>query len=290
MKEHRDTFCTYNPIINFIFFIGAILFGMFFLHPAFLIGAVILSGLYHITIRGREGLKLVAGMVPVFMVLSLLNPVLNTKGTHVLLTWLGGRPYTWEALCYGMAIAAMFVSVLLWFASYNRVMTSDKFLYLFGRMIPSISLILTMVLRLIPDFQRKAGQISGARSCIGKAADSGKLRQKVENGMFILSALTSWALEGGIVMADSMKCRGYGSGRRSHFSRYRFDLRDKILLIVMLILMGITAFCGLQGAAQVSYTPIMKWNEMDDLISRVGLGAYCMFLLIPSALNRKTNY
>ena len=31
----------------------------------------------------------------------------------------------------GIALAAMMVSVLTWFASYNRVMTSDKFLYLF---------------------------------------------------------------------------------------------------------------------------------------------------------------
>ncbi|MDO4546383.1 MAG: energy-coupling factor transporter transmembrane component T [Bacillota bacterium] len=280
-----DTFSTYNPIINFAFFIGAIAFGMIFVHPAFLVCACALSAAYYLTIKGLRGLKLIVGMIPVYLFLSLINPVLNTRGQQVLFTYFGGRPYTLEALYYGMALAAIFVSVILWFAAYNAVMTSDKFLYLFGRVIPSISLILTMVLRLVPGFQRKTVQISSARRCIGKAGSGETKMERAENGMTIVSALTSWALEGGIVTADSMRSRGYGSGRRSTFSIYRFEMRDKLLLGCMILLIGVIFFCSAGGATKASYTPVFEIAPVDNIYSVVGIAAYAVFLIIPTALN-----
>ena len=280
-----DTFSTYNPLINFVFYVGAIVFGMFFVHPAFLACSVTLALAYYTTVKGRGVLKLLAGLIPVFLVMSLLNPVFNTRGEMILFTYFGGRPYTLEALFYGMALAAMFVCIISWFASYNAVMTSDKFLYLFGRLIPSISLILTMVLRLVPGFQRKALQITAARKCVGKAGRSGTRREMAENGLTVVSALTSWALEGGIITADSMRSRGYGTGGRSTFSIYRFAPRDMLLLAGMLLLLSIVFFCWMKGAATATYTPRLNISEVGDPYSALGLCAYFLFLVIPTVLN-----
>ena len=106
-----------------------------------------------------------------------------------------GRAYTLEALLYGMSTAAMFVSIIIWFSCYNAVMTSDKFLYLFGKMIPSLSLVFTMTLRLVPKFQKKITQIILARKCIGKSGQAETKREQAEDGLVIVSSLTSWALE-----------------------------------------------------------------------------------------------
>jgi hypothetical protein len=50
-----------------------------------------------------------------------------------------------ESIVYGLAAAFMFVTVIIWFSCFNAVMTSDKFIYLFGKVIPALSLILAMV-------------------------------------------------------------------------------------------------------------------------------------------------
>ena len=222
-------------------------------------------------------------MIPIWIALSVINPLFNTRGDVVLFTYFGDRPYTFEALCYGMALGAMFVSVILWFLSYNAVMTSDKFIYLFGRAIPSVSLIFTMVLRLVPNYQKKIRQIAGARKCIGKGADSESKREKAEDGLTIVSALTSWAFEGGIITADSMKSRGYGTGKRTNFSIYKFETRDRLLLILMLVLLAVVFICGFKGGTTATYTPeIMLANSMWTVI---GTAAYFIFLAIPTALN-----
>ncbi len=281
----RDNFSTYNPIINFVFYIGAIVFGMFFIHPAFLICAVVLSAAYYLSIRGIRGVKMVLGMIPVFVLLSVLNPLLNKRGAMVLFTYFGDRPYTLEALCYGMALGAMFVSVILWFASYNTVMTSDKFIYIFGRTIPSLSLVLTMVLRFVPNYQKKLHQISGARKCIGKSVDAGGKREKAEGGLTILSALTTWAFEGGIITADSMRSRGYGSGKRTNFAIYSFTGRDKLLLAVMLALIIFIIICAVNGGTAVTYTPELAAAGMENKFVPAGTAAYFIFLSIPTFLN-----
>lgn len=279
----QDTFSAYSPIINFIFYIGAIICGMFFIHPAFLVCAVILSAAYYLTIRGSRGIKIVLGMIPVWIALAVINPLVNTRGSIVLFTYFNGRPYTLEALCYGIALGAMFVSVILWFMSYNSVMTSDKFIYLFGKTLPSASLILTMVLRLVPNYQKKIKQIAGARKGIGKGADSESKREKAEDGLTIVSALTSWAFEGGIITADSMRSRGYGTGKRTNFSIYKFETRDRLLLIIMLLLLAAVFLCGLKGGTTAAYTPDISLASNQWTV--YGAIAYFIFLAIPTALN-----
>lgn len=280
----KDKFAAYHPAINFTFFIGAIVLGMFLLHPGFLACSLLLSIGYYLTVQGKKGLKFVSGMVFILVILSVINPLFNTLGETVLFTYFGRR-YTLEALIYGIVLAAMVVSLLAWFASYNAVMTSDKFLYLFGRMAPSMTLILTMVLRLVPSYKDKAVQMNGARRCIGKGTDEGSAREKTEHGMVLLSTLTSWALEGGVITADSMRSRGYGCGKRTTFSLYRFETKDKLMLAVMAVLFGIVVFCCANGAADVTYLPGFELPEEKRLYTITGLLAYFAFLAIPTAVN-----
>ena len=145
---NRDAFAEYHPLINFIFYIGAFVGGMFFLHPAFVLCAVFFAALHYRIVKGRAAWHFLSVLLPLFIFLTVVNPVFNTYGDWVLFVWHIGslipeRPYTTEALLYGMALGGMFISVLLWFASYNAEMTEDKFLYLFGRFSPSVSLVLT---------------------------------------------------------------------------------------------------------------------------------------------------
>ena len=147
-----DAFGSYHPALVFTFFACAIVLGMFVRNPAFLAVTVVFSGLYYAVLAGRRSLRMLAGMVALFIAVAVLNPLFNTRGDVVLFTYFD-RPYTLEALAYGVQTAALLVGMLLWFSCYNIVMTSDKFTYLFGRMAPSVTLVFTMVLRLIPAYR-----------------------------------------------------------------------------------------------------------------------------------------
>ena len=207
----NDAFSKCHPAVNFLFFAGVICLSVLIQHPWYLLAGAVTGTVYYLLLNGRKGWRTVAALVPLFVLVTVINPLFNTMGRTVLFTLLG-RPYTMEALLYGAALGAVFVVMLLWFGCYGKVLTGDKFTSLFGSLIPSVSLLLVMVLRMIPNFVRKTRQIVGARRSIGKGAGEGEtVTEKVRDGVTVLDALAGWVLEGSIVTGDSMRARGYGA-------------------------------------------------------------------------------
>ena len=278
-----DAFSKFHPAVCFAFFVGAIAFGVVFQHPAYLVASFIGAGTYYLFLKGRKGLRMMTGMAFLFLFITAVNPLFNTYGQHILFR-LFGRPYTFEALCYGGAAAGMLVVMFLWFGCYNEVMTSDKFWGLFGGITPSISLLLVMVLRMVPNLFRKASQLAGARRSIGKgSAEGAGKRAKLEDGLLVLGALTSWAFEGGVVTSDSMRARGFGSGKRSSFNIYRFTVMDTICVVVMILLAVLVIVFAAMGSVKAEFTPVINIAPVSEKYI-IGLLAYFAYVMLPAAL------
>lgn len=281
-----DAFSKRHPIVNFIFFLGAIGFGVVVQHPAYLIAGFVSGAVYYLLLNGAKGFRLLLAMVPLFLLVTAINPIFNIYGNTVLFS-VFGRPYTLEAIYYGAAVASSIVVMMIWFGCSNTVLTSDKVTTLFGNLIPALSLLLVMVLRMIPNFMRKAAQLTGARKSIGKGiGENASNRDKLNDGTAILSALTDWALEGSVVTGDAMRCRGYGTAKRTSFMIYRMTGTDGALLAaqVLLILAALTA--ALTGGTVATYTPELYIAPVSGFYT-LGLAAYWIYLLIPTILHCK---
>ena len=277
-----DAFSKYHPAVNFLFFVGAIGMSVIIQHPAYLIAGMVTGVIYYLLLNGKKGWKTILGLLPMFVILTTINPLFNTLGETVLFH-IGDRPYTLESLLYGGALASMFVIIILWFGCYNKVLTSDKFTCLFGNLIPSISLLLVMVFRMVPNFIRKSQQIIGARKSIGKGTrETATTKERLHDGGTVLGTLTSWALEGSVVTGDSMRARGYGTAKRTSFMIYRKTATDWILVAVMLALLGITIAAACFGQFTAIFVPAMELAPVSW-----GLAAYTCYLLIPTALHIK---
>lgn len=274
-----DAFSKYHPAVNFLFFIGAIGTSVVIQHPVYLIAGILTGATYYLLLNGSKGWKMIFGILPMFVFLTAINPIFNTAGSTVLF-YIFKRPYTVEALIYGAVLASMFVIMTLWFGCYNKVLTGDKFTSLFGNLIPSISLLLVMVFRMVPNFIKKTQQIIGARKSIGKgAADNATNSEKLNDGMTVLGTLTSWALENSVVTGDSMRARGYGTARRSSFMIYQMTFSDWVLIFVMVALLLMTIVAACVGQVDAVFTPEPYFAPVSW-----GILFYTAYLLIPTVL------
>ena len=278
----KDAFSKCHPAVNFLFFAGAIGTSVLIQHPMYLLVGILTGATYYLLLNGRKGWKMLLGMAMLFLFLMVINPLFNTFG-ETPLCYLFGRPYTIEALRYGAVLGGVFVTMLLWFGCYNKVLTSDKFTSLFGNLIPAISLLLVMVFRMVPNLMRKAAQFAGARKSIGKGAgENAATKEKLSDGMTVLGALTSWALEGSVVTGDSMRSRGYGTAKRSSFMIYRMSITDWTLLIVIPSLLALVIAAACLGQMAATYMP-----EFYISPPSWGIVPYGIYLLIPIALHTK---
>lgn len=285
----NDIFSGFHPAINFLYFTFVLVVTMFFLHPIIL-GIMLFSAIvYSSYLLGlKKALKFnFLFTLPMLIIVALINPLFNHAGVTILFYLDNGNPITLESIIYGIVLALVLVTVIIWFSCYNRVMTSDKFIYLFGRLIPALSLILSMVLRMVPKFRAQLKVIINGQKCIGKDPGRGNIIMRARNSLTILSIMITWALENAIETADSMKARGYGLKGRSSFSLYRFDKRDGMLLSGMVLLM-ILFFIGVgfgNGSAQYSPIIIIGGIEPVTRMSTLTYGAVLMFALIPLGIN-----
>ena len=260
----RDSFADYHPFINFIYFALAIGFSLALNHPLAQGIALVCAIFYMVSVSGRKSLLfLLKFCLPMVLLTAFINPAFNHEGMTTLLYFPNGNPLTLESVLYGFSAGTMLVTILVWFSSFNRVMTTDKFIYLFGEIIPALSLVLSMSLRFVPKFKSQMANVTKAQRSIGRDVSNGSLLSRTKTAVHIFSIMITWSLENAIETADSMKSRGYGLKGRTAFSIYHFDERDKYALIWF-------SFCGmfllsgtLLTAFGFRYFPSIRYASID---------------------------
>ncbi|MFZ7102426.1 MAG: energy-coupling factor transporter transmembrane component T [Peptococcaceae bacterium] len=283
----KDTFSSYHPLVSFLYFTLVLLFAMFFIHPVCLGLSLVSAFSYSLYLNGRKAVRFnLYYMLPLLIIAALVNPAFNHEGATILGYLKDGNPLTLESIIYGIAAAVMLITVICWFSCYNTVMTTDKFVYLFGRVIPSLSLILSMALRFVPRFKAQLQVIVAAQKCIGRDVGSGSLWRRARHGLIILSILVTWSLENAIETADSMKSRGYGLPGRTAFSIYRFDKRDKKALIFLLLCCGYILTGYALGGLYYRYFPTLQGTGAELYPLSLYL-CYLALCIMPVVINLK---
>lgn len=272
-------FAGYHPAVNFIFFVLAIGLTMFSMDPVFLAVTLLASWAWSILLSGKKAVKFNLLMtLPVMFFMALINTLFTHNGATVLF-YLNGSRITLEAFLYGVAGAVLLSSVIVWFTCFNVIMTSDKFIYLFGKAAPVLGLTLSMIFRFIPLLKSRYKEISMGQQCMGRHTEKGifaRCRQVIKE----VSILISWSLESSIETSDSMEARGYGLKGRTSFHLFKFTDRDK-KLTAFLLLVGLVAVTGCAlGKTSIYYYPKIVLGDWD-ILKILTLVCYVMLLAAP---------
>lgn len=280
-----DRFAKYHPLVNFLYFALVIGFSMMLNHPLAQAISLLCACVYAVQAEGKQAvLFCLKWCLPVMLLTAFLNPAFSHEGTTILLYFPTGNPLTLESILYGLSAGTMLATVMLWFLNFNRVITSDKFIYLFGRIIPAMSLVLSMTLRFIPKFKAQLYLTVDAQKSIGRDISEGSLWHRMKIAITVLSIMVTWALENAIETADSMKSRGYGLKGRTAFSIYRFDDRDKMAL-AFLGFCGFYLVCGVIASAfGFRYFPSIRYVGMNTVTLSFQF-VYLIVCLMPVVLN-----
>ena len=269
-----------NPFVLLCYFAAAAGISMFSMNP--LIQIFSLAGALSFFFVRNAGKK--TGMhfflFLTALAVAVLNPLFQHNGATVLVV-LNGNPVTKEACIYGAVAALMLLATLYWFRSFSELMTSDKILYLFGRISPKLALLLSMAMRYIPLFGLQLKKTAQAQKAMGYFKEDNML-DRIRGYMRVFSVTVTWALETGIVTADSMEARGYGEGKRSSFAIFRFYRKDGLYLALIGILFSIAVYGIVTEAVAFQYYPTVLGHE-QTLISIFAYGAYGMLAFLPTA-------
>ena len=277
MKRFDDM----NPIAVAVYYLCVIAVTMFSMQPLMLSLSLLISVITCIQNRS-VGVRGHIFSVVLFVIAAVMNPIFVHNGATPLF-YFNDNPITLEAVIYGVSAAGMTVAALYWLRSLSASLSSDKVMYIFGRFSPKLALIISMAIRYVGLFKLRWNRIQSAQKALG-LYDDGNLIDGLRGRARVLSILITWTLENGIVTAESMESRGWGSGRRTSYAPYRVHMSDISFIALCAALTAVTV-------VGLNHTGAVYYPKMDfDLFTPWGIAgaaAFALLCMLPIIINTK---
>ena len=272
-------FGQYHPIVSAVYFAVIIVTVMLVSDPVLQAEALLGGTLFACAVFPARRVLKRAGYYALFaLIIVVTNPIFSHNGATVLFT-VGHFTVALEAFFYGGSMAALMIAVIVWCALMSEVITDEKFMYLLGRVLPKLSLVLSYTIRLIPVIVRRIRQVSGAQKTMGLYSGKSRLDRIRDRGE-VLRTVVTWSLEASVDTSLSMAARGYGLRGRTNYSRFRFRAKDVILLALTAALAAVVFTGAARGAVGIEYYPTVTFAGLTASSAPV-YAAFLILTLIP---------
>ena len=272
----------YHPLTALLLFGAVIGLGMLSFHPVYAGLSFVASLLLNLRYFGWRPL---VKSLPFFLAMTplvlLLNTVFNDNGFTELFA-IGDIVVFRESLIYGLCSLLVLFGAVLWFCCFSAVIDAERVVFLLGRLWPTMALLLAMILRRMGSVQIEFRQLSEA---LDTAVPPGKKRvgDRLYHGGIKLSAIIGSSLESAITSSDSMRARGYGTGKQTRLRIHRFHRRDALMLLVLLCALVPCVIARIRGYADFLFYPLTQKIPLDAA-AVTGYALFAALLLLPLCL------
>ncbi|MBQ9168315.1 MAG: energy-coupling factor transporter transmembrane protein EcfT [Oscillospiraceae bacterium] len=278
-----------HPAVNFIYFAAVIAGMILFQHPVFLAISFVCAFAYSVKRNGWKAVVFNTVLLPLVLVFALYYSSYTHFGVTVLQQNFIGNNMTLEALVYGFVLGIVIAGVIIWFSCVYDLFTTDKVVYLFGKVSPRLSLFLAILLRMIPRIKKEARKINIAQCGIGRGVNQGNIFRRLRNCIRIFSMLITWTIDSLTTASESMRSRGSSLRGRKAFSIYRFDNRDRAYVIALFSCLTVTLMAAMLKQTDIIYDPRIIIPPVTSL-SYVFYTGYAVLCLMPLMLELWTEY
>lgn len=289
-SSKKQYFHHFHPLFIFLYFCFVLTIIMFSVNPIIRVIALVIGLMTQWRLVEGEQVKRDFKLFFLILIISTVGNFLFVHtGRTILFEW-GLRAskvyrFTFESLFYGFSFGIMMCSIMIWFRLFSHSFDSEKILYLFGKRMPKLSLVLSMILRFIPLYQKEVDNIKLAQKGIGLSNES-KDRNKLEKEYQTFLSLFGWSLERAIITSDSMNSRGYGLKNRTQYQAYSIQKRDIGLALSALILLSGIYYCSASGGFSFYYYPKVNLN-IEENTSLIGYISLLILLSLPLLIELK---
>ncbi len=276
-------FESYHPAINLLYFAAVAILSLCIHQPIFLALSFLCAFAYSVRRNRLRALIFNLALLPCMVAFALYYGSYHHFGVTVLWKNFIGNRVTLESFIYGLTLSGCVAAFVMWFSCLYSVFTTDKIVFLLGKISPKLSLYVAIILRTVPRVKEQMFRIARARRAIGRGAAQGNIFRRLKNCVCIASMTLTWLLESFSTVADSMRSRGYGLRGRSAFSVYRFDTRDRAIVVAMCTLLTVV-FMGVMLQQTVAvFDPRIILNPVTARSAFFYI-AYTLFCLFPLGL------
>ena len=276
--EPVAAFSMSHPAVPALYIVLTLGLTMFSMQPVLIVLSLAGGLSYGFATRGAaRTLGALCWQLPVILIIALVNPLFSASGSTELFR-IGMRAVYLESLVYGLCMGGLFVASVLWFEAAASMLEYDKVLALLGNAAPVIALMISMCMRLIPQFLRRGRTVLAVQDAIDmpgrKPADPVRSRLRAS------SVLMGWGMEDSLERADAMRSRGWGAvPRRTTYARYRLGRSDVVALVGLALFGAVAVAVAWTATTQYSFYP-----QLSVPAPWQGYVVYAVWMALPCVL------
>lgn len=274
------SFDKYHPGINFIYFFFGLMFVVLANHPIYVLIGCLSFFVCSIYICRKNTFWINIGLVALSFLYACIYSGYNHFGVTVLSYNFIGNSITAQSIIYGEMLGLKIITIVMWFMCVTKMFTSDKIIYLLGVVSPKTALMMSILLRNVPRVKERLKKVLVGRYGIGRGMVCINPLKGLENLFKAFSIIITWSLENVVDISNSMKNRGIMLKKRSTYSIYRFENRDRILVVFIFILLTAHIMAMLLNQTKILYNPSIIMSK-PTIISLLFYICYLIFLLLP---------
>ena len=265
-----------HPVVQLGCFAVILIFTMMAIHPVFLMISYLAALSFSFYAQGwRSTLKGLAWQIPLILICTAINPLFSAVGSTQLFR-IGSRAIYAESVIYGACMGLMLASIILWFSNAVRVLTLDKVMTALGNRLPTIGIMLSMTMRMVPQFVTRGRLIGSTMQAVSSAKPQNAAEQ-TGGRIRLVSVLMGWSMEDSLETADSMRARAWGAThKRTSYQRYRFCTYDAVASAGIAALVVIDAILAIGACLHFQFYP-----TMTHLTVWWGYLPYALLLTLP---------
>ena len=282
-------FDSYHPAINFIFFTSVIAFSFMFTQPIFLMVGYICAFVYSSYLGRTKALILNIFAFIFIIIFAFYYSSYNHFGITNLAFNFIGNAITLESVYAGFVKGIHIASGAMWFYCMVKIVSSDKVIYLLGKIWPRLSLFVSIILRFAPQIVTRFVHVNKSQTSIGRGISQGSFVTKIRNAIRVTSIVITWSLENFVESSLSMKSRGYTLKGRTAYSLYRFDNRDRSVVITMFFCLTVIAMGIMLDQTKMLIDPQIILYPITAL-SYIFYGIYAFYCFLPMLLQIYANF
>lgn len=287
-QERETLIQRLHPITSLCYIAALVLLSLLFSHPLFLLALFIaLSTVIVSSGITKEWLTYLKFSLTFIILIILVNSLFVRAGTTVLLKGpfvpvIGKIRITLEAICYGAGMGLRLLVIISSFCLFTHAVHPDRVLKLLGRRYGKTMLVLSLSLRLFPLMAGDYVRIKEVQRCRGVNFQTGSFWAKTKKYLPVMHIMLLSSLERSFQLAESLQARGYGMGKRTHYTEELWRPRD--FLVIAPVFMGTVAgvVLALAGWTGYRYYPRLQSIRVEEIILAGFLGLLLMF---PALLN-----
>lgn len=201
----------------------------------------------------RETVPMLKGLFIFASILFLMQVLFYPGGTvlfHLIPAGNGYLGVTDQGIMFGLSMSARMLAIVTSFLVFlSTTRTEDLTIIMVEKMkIPyDYAFMMLTAIRFIPTFINEVQQISQAQTARGFAIEGWNPVKKIKAYLPIVVPLVLLSLKKAERLALAMETRGYGIGKRTYLREPQFAIKDGLVTVACILLVGAGIFARIKG-------------------------------------------